>query len=284
MNKVARQMLYACLLVLLAGFLANMLVRTAPGYGVDERELDARRSASSIEAIRAAHRDQTGLVAGYLSYLGKVTRGDWGQSIAMNRPVSELFRERLPLTLRTVAAGLCEALLLSFFAAALVTATRNRAALAVTELLAGILICVPAAVLGFLLFLKNGTPSLALALALAPRLYRLFRNVLVCSADQPQVLAAHARGLSALRIFAVHVVGMSAQELLATVTTAVPLALSACVAIEVVFDSPGIGQLAWQAALARDLVLMTNVTLVIAAATIFSGALADSLRPAKVTA
>jgi len=39
--------------VLIGGFLGATLVRLAPGFGVDEEELDARLSAQSIQALRA---------------------------------------------------------------------------------------------------------------------------------------------------------------------------------------------------------------------------------------
>jgi len=147
------------------------------------------------------------------------------------------------------------------------------------ELTAGALVCVPAAVLGLLLYLKDGKPSFALALVLLPRLYRFMREVLAGASRAPHVLAAHARGISRARVFWTHVVRPAAPELVATVAAALPLALSACVAIEVIFDSPGLGQLAWQAAMARDLTLMVNITVIIAAATIAAGMLADSAAP-----
>jgi peptide/nickel transport system permease protein len=281
MRRLLLRATYALLLVLVTGFAASLLVRLAPGYGVDERELDSRISSASIERIRAERRKDPGLVGGYLHYLSGLAHGDWGESQVLNRPVKELVRERLPVTARTVAVGLGESLLLSMLAAALVTLWRNRLALAAVELAAGVLVCLPAAVLGLLLYLRDGTPALALALALSPRLYRFFRDVLGSASHAPHVLAAHARGVSALRVFLMHVVRSSAPELIATLAVSVPMALSACVAIEVIFDSPGLGQLAWQAAMARDLVLMLNLTVIIASATVVAGMVADMAVPAE---
>jgi peptide/nickel transport system permease protein len=44
----------------------------------------------------------------------------------------------------------------------------------------------------------------------------------------------------------------------------VSLALGAAIPLEVLCDQPGIGQLAWQAALGRDLPLLVGLTLVMA--------------------
>jgi peptide/nickel transport system permease protein len=284
MKRIVLRAGYGLLLVLLTGFVTSALVRLAPGYGVDERELGSNATTATIERIRAEHQHDRGLVRAYISYLGAFVRGDWGDSEALNRPVKELVRERLPLTARTVSLALLEALVFSFVAAALVTLWRNRLALAVVELIAGALVCLPAAVLGLLLFLKDGTPTIALALVLIPKLYRFMRDILSAAAREPHVLAAHARGMRPMRVFVMHVARSCAPELIATIAVAIPLAISACVAIEVVFDSPGLGQLAWQAAMARDLVLMVNLTVLIAAATIAAGILADAATPAQTAA
>lgn len=279
MRRVLLRIAYGLVLVLVTGFIASMLVRLSPGFGVDERELDSSLSSASIERIRAEHATEPGLVRGYAHYLAGVVLGDWGESQSLNRPVKELVRERVSLTARTIGVGLGEALLLSMIAATLVTLWRNRLALAMVELSAGILVCLPAAVLGLLLYLKEGTPSMALALALVPRLYRFFRDVLASAARAPHVLAAHSRGISPWRVFFMHIVRSNTPELIATIAVSIPLALSACVAVEVIFDSPGLGQLAWQAAMARDLVLMINLTVIIAAATIVAGMIADFASP-----
>ena len=44
----------------------------------------------------------------------------------------------------------------------------------------------------------------------------------------------------------------------------VSLGLSATIPAEVILDVPGIGQLAWQAAISRDLPLLVNLTFIVA--------------------
>jgi ABC-type dipeptide/oligopeptide/nickel transport system permease component len=55
------------------------------------------------------------------------------------------------------------------------------------------------------------------------------------------------------------------------------LALSAAVPVEVVCDLPGIGQLAWKAALARDLYLLVCLTGIVTLATVAAKASSDVL-------
>src|SRR5438270_676782 len=91
--------------ILLGGLLGASLVRFAPGYGVDEQELDSRLSKSSIEALRAANRPSENLPGFYGHYLWRLAHGDLGNSRTLNRPVRQLITDRLPETIKTVALG-----------------------------------------------------------------------------------------------------------------------------------------------------------------------------------
>jgi peptide/nickel transport system permease protein len=64
-------------------------------------------------------------------------------------------------------------------------------------------------------------------------------------------------------------------QILSLAGVSVNLALGAAIPIEVVCDSPGIGQLAWQAALARDLPLLVNLTLLVTLFTMIANLCSD---------
>jgi peptide/nickel transport system permease protein len=55
----------------------------------------------------------------------------------------------------------------------------------------------------------------------------------------------------------------------------VTLAFGASIPIEALSDSPGMGQLAWRAALGRDVPVLVTVTLLLTAVTVFSNVIAD---------
>jgi peptide/nickel transport system permease protein len=59
--------------------------------------------------------------------------------------------------------------------------------------------------------------------------------------------------------------------LLALATLSIVNALSALVPVEVVFSVPGLGQLAWNAAMNRDLPVLLGVTMIMAVAVTFAG-------------
>ena len=55
----------------------------------------------------------------------------------------------------------------------------------------------------------------------------------------------------------------------------VSLALGAAVPVESLCGLPGIGQLAWQAALSRDLPLLVNLTVIVTLVTLLANSSAD---------
>src|SRR5450631_962708 len=93
------------LTVLVGGLLGATLVRLGPGFGVDERELDSRLSAASQQAIRTERAKDNNIALFYLRYVAGFVRGDFGFSRSLNRPVAELLRQRLPLTLASLSFG-----------------------------------------------------------------------------------------------------------------------------------------------------------------------------------
>jgi peptide/nickel transport system permease protein len=105
--------------------------------------------------------------------------------------------------------------------------------------------------------------------------YRYAKNLLVHTYQSPHVLAAQAKGLGNLRVLFAHVVTPAAPQLAALAGISVSLAFGASIPIEVISDTPGIGQLAWKAALDRDLPLLVNITVFIALMTLVANSLAD---------
>jgi peptide/nickel transport system permease protein len=87
--------------------------------------------------------------------------------------------------------------------------------------------------------------------------------------------------LHPLRILACHVAPPVLPELLALGGISVSMAMGSMVPVEALCDSPGVGQLVWQAAMARDLPVLVNVTLLLAAFTIGANLLADTARSAR---
>jgi peptide/nickel transport system permease protein len=263
------------LTVLLGGLLGATLVRLGPGFGVDQRELDQRLSEQSRQAIRSEHAADNNIALFYLRYLEGLAHGDLGFSRSLNRPVSELLKERLPLTLVSLAYGVVGGLAIGFALALFTVWWRAPASDLATAMLSGVCLAVPAAVIALVFLWMNAPGRWAIALVVFPHVYRFAKNLLVSTYQLPHVVAAQAKGLSNLRVLFAHVVLPTVPQLAALAGISVSLAFGASIPIEVISDTPGIGQLAWRAALDRDLPLLVNITVMVALLTLIVNTLAD---------
>jgi len=262
-------------MLLLAGLLGATLVRFAPGFAVDERELDTRLSEETLNAVRAERAADAGLLAFYGNYLGGLASGDLGFSRSLNRPVRELLGERLPATLRLVAVGLLLGWMAGLGFALSGAAFPGSGVSAGGAAVAGLILSVPAALVG-LAFLHGGWPrEAAVGVVVFPRIYSYASRLLQETATRPHVLLARAKGVSGAALLGRHLLRPPLGELAALGGVTVSIAWGACIPLEVLCDVPGIGQLAWNAALGRDLPVLVSLTLLTALITMSANALAD---------
>jgi peptide/nickel transport system permease protein len=145
------------------------------------------------------------------------------------------------------------------------------------SLLGGTLLCLPAAVLALLFLIARMPGRLVLALIVFPNIFRYARNLLVRSAASPHVLTARAKGLGNFAVFYWHILRPAAPQLLALAGVSVSIAFTASIPVEALCDLPGIGQLAWKAALSRDLYLLVTLTMIVAVVTLGANSIADLL-------
>ncbi len=265
------------LTLVLAGLLGATLVRFAPGYGVDEHALDPRLSRESVEALQNRAPARDGLLRYYAGYLQGLLRGDLGESGTLNRPVAELIRERMPVTARSIGLGLALAWSAGLALALLPQLFRSPVLDWMTAAAAGVFLCAPAAVVALAALHAEAPTGLALAAVIFPRVFRYARNLLAGAAAMPHVLAAEARGLGRVQILGRHILPLATPQLLSLLGVSLNLAFGASIPVEAVCGSPGLGQMAWQAALGRDLPVLVNMTLLLAALTMISNFLAEAV-------
>jgi peptide/nickel transport system permease protein len=273
--KLAGHALTLLATVLLGGLLSATLMRLAPGSDTDERELDPHLNAQSVQALREVrHRDHN-VFRFYFSYMKRAASGDLGTSLALGQPVRTLLRDRAPLTLRLLAIGLALAWLLTLTLALSAAWLRLSVYDTLTTVVSGTLLCIPAAVLALLSVLWNAPGSLAIALIVFPRTFRYTRNLLVKAYSRPHIITARAKGLGEARILFWHVVPLVTPQLLAVAGVSVSMAVGAAIPVEALCGLAGVGQLAWQAALARDLPLLVNITVLVTLVTLLANSGAD---------
>jgi peptide/nickel transport system permease protein len=272
--------------VILGGFLAATLVRYAPGFAVDERELDARFTQDTIRRLREAGAGGQGIFSYYFHYVARALTGDLGVSTGFRRPVTALIAERFPETVRTAGAGLATGWTAGMLLALAGVAVAHRGFDLLTGVSAALLLCIPSAVMAFAFVLAgkietSSAATIVIALVILPRVFRYARSILGSMATAPHVFMALARGAGRLRLIWVHMLRPAWPSLFALLGVSVSMALGAAIPVEVICDSPGLGHLAWEAALKRDLPLLIDITLLISVVTGISGLAAElAQRPA----
>ncbi|MGA9641521.1 MAG: ABC transporter permease [Terriglobales bacterium] len=275
LGRIARHIASIAALVLIGGLLSATLVRMAPGFDSDERELDPSLNAESVHALRAEHAGENNILAFYSAYLRGAMHGELGVSHSLGQPVSRLLGERWPVTVRVAGIGL----LLGWVAAALLAFVGCLWQRPLYHIfggaLSGAFLCIPAAVLALASVILNAPGYLAIAFIVFPKIYRYSRNLLGKSYALPHITAARARGVGEMRILICHVLPIAGPQLIALAGITVSLALGASIPVESLCGLPGIGQLAWQAALSRDLPLLVNLTVLVTLVTLLANSGAD---------
>jgi peptide/nickel transport system permease protein len=279
--KLGRQVLQFAGLAIVGALLCATMMRFAPGYGADERELDSRYSQDSKKAIRGEHHLSDQLFSYYGIYLKELVHGNFGTSVFLQRPVGELLKERAPFTTRAVLLGLLTAWVLATSLALLTIRFQSwvldYSATAVT----GLLVALPTAVVALACLYWRAPVFLGIAVVILPKLFRYQHNLFAHAYSQPFVLAARARGVSRNRILFHHLIPVAWHPLVALLGVSASMAFGAAIPLEAISDSPGVGQLAWQAALNRDLPLLTSITLFVTLLTVGVNTVCGSMREGR---
>jgi peptide/nickel transport system permease protein len=262
-------------ILLISGLAGATLVRLAPGFGVDERALDPRLSAHSLEAIEHERSAERNPLTFYIHFLVGMLRGDAGRSVVFAQPIGRLIDERAPRTFQTVMAGLAYGWSAAVLLVVAATLSRRVTTILAVMAVSGTLLSIPSAVLAAVCLLLRLSPAIAIAAVVFPRIFPNAYELLQASLTSPYVLTARARGLPATRLFFFHVVPSALMPLLALAGVSVTLAFGASIPVEALADSPGLGQLAWKAALGRDLPVLVSVTLLLTAITVLVNVLTD---------
>ncbi|RLC99206.1 MAG: glutathione ABC transporter permease GsiC [Chloroflexi bacterium] len=276
---IGRRLTQSAFVLWLAATLAFIALQLTPG---DPAQALLAASGATPEQI-AARRAQLGLddpiMAQYAHYLLALAQGNLGQSWLHGRSVGQMILEQLPptveLALAATMVGIILGLMLGILAALRRSTWLDTAATAIAVLglstptyWSGILaILLFSLRLGWLPATGEGglrhlvLPALVLGVALSGSIARLTRARLVQVMEEQFVLAARARGLSSCRVLIVHVLRLALPPTLTVVALQLGFLLSGAVVTESVFSRRGLGKLAVEAIVWRDLPVIRGVVL-----------------------
>ena len=249
--------------------LTIVLVRCAPGYFSDERLLDYQHYAVASTEVHHA-RDIAGSTGQQIfNTLVALSHGDLGRSREFDIPVSELVAPRA----KNSAILMCKSMLLGWAIA--VTAACLGASRRILDVssagIASLALAIPcSAMVTLSLVLDVGGPVLVMTVLIAARDFKYLVKIVEKTHFDSHVLQARAHGISDWNILRAHVLPSIAPDLAALGMLSIIAGLGVLVPVEVLFNLSGIGQLAWNAAMNRDLPVLVCSTLIIA--TVFTAA------------
>ena len=317
MAHLLRRSGIALALLWLVCTLTFALVHAAPGDAA-LLLLPPEADAATLARLRAELGLDAPLVQQYARWLGNIARGDLGTSLASGRPVSELIRAALPVSL---GLGLASLSITVLFGVTIGSAQARRAGSRTDTVLTMLcttmysaptfwlsLACVALVTVGAAAFgipprwrlpafalrdpgvLDAGSatldvlrhavlPVLVLSLTGAAGVARFARSAIVEAARGDYRRTAIAKGVSANAAWSRHVVRVALPSVAALVALSVPGIVAGSVFVEGVFAWPGMGKLLLGAVAQRDHPVILAVTLLYATAVIATNLLTDLVLP-----
>jgi peptide/nickel transport system permease protein len=258
------------LLLFLAAAGTILLVRFAPGFFSDSREMDTKYAKVAQSEIQAENSQQQNLSQIAVYEVKSWINGDFGQSRQYDVPVTDLIGSRVRVSALLLAKGIFRGWLLAVCIALPVSSLRKGGFL--WGLPFTLLLSIPAAAMATACILADkGGPVLVLSLLIAAREFKFLCCLLQGAWRSPHLLQGRAGGLPPWALVRMHILPNVAPQLCALCTLSIVTALGALVPIEVIFTVPGVGQLAWSAVMNRDLPVLVAISLLMAAAVGFAG-------------
>ena len=239
----------------------------------------------------------------YLNWLGEVLQGDLGRSYTYDTPVQELLLNRvelsLPLALLAILLSTGIAIPLGVFAASRHRKVADTGIMGFAQLgvavpnfwFAILLILLFSVKLGWFsaggfagwdagwipAFKSLVLPAFALALPQAAILARVTRSSVLETVQEDYIRTARAKGLSRSQALWRHAVRNALIPVVTILGLQLSFLLAGTIIIENVFYLPGVGRLLFQSIAQRDLMVVKNLVLVLAATVVLINFLVDLL-------
>ncbi len=299
---LAKRLLIAVPSLLIASLIVFTLPRLLPGDAV-QLMLAEKAYAKDVDELRAKLGLDRPLVVQYVEWLGRVTRGDLGESLWTRRPVLQELGQRLPVTLElaffALAFALAIAVPVGVISAARADTLQDYVARSAAILglsvpgfwLATLLIVLPAIWWGWrpvAEFTEFGTnplahvaqfllPALILGVAAGAALMRLTRGMLLEVLRQDYVRTAWAKGLGERVIVLKHGLRNAIIPVVTLLGTQLPQIFGGTVVIETVFGLPGMSRFLFDAISQRDYPVIQGVNLVVVSTVVLINLAVDAL-------
>lgn len=297
----------ALIIILITLFL---LLQLAPGDTVDALLAQIGGAESSvIDEMRHYYELDQSTSSRLLNYLWRLVHLDLGQSAIYNKPVSHMILERLPATLLLMISAMSLAFTCGTILGILSAQKVNRWPDTLISILGLIFYSTPSfwlALMGIVFFSiylnwlpPSGfgsieqsltgfsaildiawyliLPTITLALVYLAIYLRIMRASLLEVSTLDFVKTAKAKGLSSRKILVNHVLRNAMLPMITLIGLQAGTMLGGSVVIETIFAIPGLGRLAYDSVVQRDLNTLLGVVFISAILVIFINIIVDML-------
>jgi peptide/nickel transport system permease protein len=300
LGYIARRILATIPVVIVVAVFVFLLLRLTGG---DPAAIIAGDSATTqqVAEIRVKLGLERPIVEQFVIWVGRILRGDFGESFFFKKQVAELIRDRLEptaaLAVCTLLLAVAVAVPLGVVAAAMRGTWIDRAVMGFAVL--GF--SVPVFVIGYLLIylfaiqlawlpvqgyqrLAEGfwgflqrliLPSVTLAVIYVALIARITRTSVLEVLGADHVRTARAKGLGEGAVLLRHVLRNAAVPIVTVIGLGVALLIGGVVVTESVYGIPGLGRLTVDAVLARDYPTVQAVILLFSVAYVLINLLVD---------
>ena len=298
--RIARRLGVFAVSLLGASLLIFLFTNALPG-DVAQVLLGTDATPEAVAQLRAQLGLDRPLAVQYVSWLGGILVGDFGQSHLNGVPVLELLTPRIAVTLWLVLFGLIGSLLIAL-PAGMVAALKRRSwpgfaisaaaqlGMAVPVFWGGILLVLVFAVWlhwfpanGYVPLTRDPAqwaahlvlPALTLALVQAAVLIRYVRSAFIEVLNEDYYRTARSIGWTPMRALLRHGVRNAAISLVTILGLQLSTVLVGAIVVESVFTLPGLGSLLLTAVNQRDLVVVQGTVMFLVLAVLAISALVD---------
>lgn len=271
---------------------------------VGDQTVDPEAYEESVQRVRRQYGLDKPLPVQYLRWLGHAFQGDLGTSISTRRGVSEMIKDRLPVSFSLGVMAWLISMSIAVPAGIIAAMHRNSPLDLLATVVSVATVAIPGFWMGMLLILvfvvwlgwlpPPGSfvpiweepvrgfqltilPALALAGFTTASIMRLTRSSMLEVLAQDYIRTARAKGLAERRVVLAHALRNAALPVVTVMGLQVILFFSGSVIIERLFAIPGVGFMALNAIFSRDFPVIQGFVLMIAVTVVTVNLIVDIL-------
>jgi peptide/nickel transport system permease protein len=272
---VARQLVLLLGVLLTLSILLFLMLSWVPGQAPEMLLMQGGGAVSGeqIAELRARLGLDRAIHVQYLEWVGKAIQGDFGRSIRTGRPVNQMIAQVMPHTIELALASLLIAIVLGVGLGVLAAVYRN-SWVDVGAMFAALLgWSIPITGVGG--WQRLVLPAATLGLTTAGLLARLTRTEILEQLNLDYVRTARGKGLRERAVVFRHVLKNSLISVVTVAGLQFGRLLGGTVIVETVFARQGVGRVAVDALLARDLPVIQGAVLFLAAIFVLTNLIVD---------